>query len=288
MLNKQASKGTMNVSINKETKYLLSAALANVVAHLYFTLLVYPLHSERALGKSALLLSLFSALLWIFAVKKKVYHILLTQVPLLWLAGFFAALPPLESINQYSTELVLIDPEQHSQLAPMLMPSFLLPAFCLLIAYFFLTLRWLRVCQDSNSRQVNAYHYQVDRYRTTSLQKNKEPFSSLQLILPRLIKFLPIYWGLVLCISFYTWAEYSPTPVGIKDLENLPIWLSLFIGMAIISVFMASAILTLRLTPISYLVLERSGLLKLNQKWRKVTWLIFFLSLALIYWEMVY
>ena len=288
MLNKQASKGIMNVSINKETKYLLSAALANVVAHLYFTLLVYPLHSEKTLGKSALLLSLLSALLWVFAVKKKVYNILLTLVPFMWLTSFFAALPPLESMNQYSSDLVLIDPEQHSQLAPMLKPSFLLPAFSLLIAYFFLTLMWLRVCQDSSARQVNEYQYQVDRHQATSLLNNRELSSSLQFILPRLIKFLPIYWGLVLCLSFYIWAEYSPMPIGIENLKNLPVWLSLFIGLAIISVFMASAILTLRIAPISYLVLERSGLLKLNQKWLKFTWFIFYCSLAILYWELIH
>lgn len=278
----------MNVSINKETKYLLSAALANVVSHLYFTLLVYPLHSEKSLGKSALVLSLFSALLWVFAVKKKAYNILLTWVPFTWLTSFFIALPPMELMSQYSSELVLIDPEQHSKLAPMLSPSFLLPSFSLLIAYFFLTLMWLRVCQDPSTRQINEYQYQVDRHQATSLLKSGELPGSLQRILPRLIKFLPVYWGLVLCLSFYTWAEYSPIPIKIEDLQNLPVWLSLFIGVAIISVFMASAILTLRLAPISYLVLERSGLLKLNQKWLKIAWLIFFSSLALMYWELSY
>ena len=288
MPNKQASKGMMKVSVNKETKYLLNAALANVIAHLYFTLLVYPLYGEKPLGKQAILLSFFSALTWVFAARKKLYHSLLTLVPLTWLISFYHALPKHHSINlQYNSELVLIDPSHHNQLAPMLNPSYLLPALLLLMAYFFMTLAWIRISQETSSDCMNEYYYQKGRHQSIPGMVNDQNSTSLQLILPKLIKFLPIYWGIVLCLSYYVWADYSPTPSGIDDLSMLPTWLSLFTGLATVTIFMASALITLRLAPISYLVLERSGLLKINQKWRKYVWVIFIMSLVLMYTELL-
>ena len=288
MPNKQASKGIMKVSVNKETKYLLNAALTNVTAHLYFTLLVYPLYSEKSLGKQAILLSLLSALTWVYAAKRRLYRALLTLVPLTWLISFYHAFPSHQSMNQqYSSELVLIDPSHHSQLAPMLKPSYLLPALVLLMAYFFLTLLWIRISQESDSDRVNEYYYRDRCRQSISEMTSDQNVNSLQVILPKLIKFLPMYWGVVLCLSYYVWADYSTMPSGVDDISMLPTWLSLFVGLATVTVFMASALITLRLAPVSYLVLERSGLLKINLKWRKYVWVMFIMSLLLMYTELV-
>lgn len=292
----------MRVSINTETRYLLYAALANVLAHLYFTLLVYPLYSDRSMSKTAVLMSVLSALTWVFAIKKKYFNLLLNLVPLLWLICFFHALPSFDALNQAErSDLVIIAPTQHSPLSALMKPSLLLIPMTLLLGYYFCTLSWIQLNRYVSSEYHDGRHKQhkqqkqheqksqiaVSINQRSSNHRSSTQQQSLQKVIPKGIKYLPFYWAFVLCISLYFWSDYSPRPNGLEDTQNLVNWLSFIVGFSMLSVFLAFSVVTLRLTPVSYLVLERSNLLKVSDRWRFYVWLILIIALLLMCFESV-
>ena len=260
----------MRVTINIETKALLTCAAANWVAHFYFTLLPLAIDEVKSF-RVALLYSFGVALLWLYGAKRKSTMVLLFIIPLAWFFCYYSLdtwYGAKSIIDEASVERLTLGKsnglttEFNFDLTTMLLSGISL------LVYLVTTLFWLELTPNYKNKSALI---KTEPLYLTEVDHTASPPN-------RMLVIVIAYWLIALILSLQFWLYYTGQPDRITS-ENFSQWIQFCWVLAIFNLTWVSAYLLLKEYSV---LLVGLGLEQVEDSLRSKLKVYFFLILGLI------